>query len=227
MRALVMLMEQWQRRRWLVYRLDDLDVDVTPYKRTYTIGPSPTADIHYPDRPGTIESCFLRQRTGWGPDTFPVDFPMRQLYSKQEWNNVPLKHLASWPFQIYYDPTRPDGTVYVWPIPLQVFFSLHFSVPQDVSNFTGAEEITDFLPAESEMALVYNLAVMLRENYDLPPKPATIALAKASLNTLRVLNAQISRLRMPDALRRNVRFRNPMAGHYVEASAGMPYPTLL
>jgi len=227
MRALVMLMEQWQRRRWLVYRLDDLEIDVVPYKRTWTIGPGDGADIAYPDRPGTIESAFLRQNTGWGPDTFPVDFPLRQLSSKQEWNNVPLKHLGSWPFQIYYDPTRPNGTVYVWPVPIQNFFELHFSVPQDVKHFTGTEEITDFLPGEAEEAIIYNLAARLRVNYQLPPDPGVVALARASLNTLRTLNTQISRLRMPDALRRNVRFRNPMAGHYPQTSAGLPYPTLL
>jgi len=226
MRALVMMIEQWQRRRWLVYRLDDLDTRVIPYKKTWTIGPS-DADIPYPDRPGTIESAFLRQNTGWGPDTFPVDFPLRRIPSKEAWNRIPLKSLGSWPFQYYYDPTRPNGTFYLWPIPIQWLFSLHMSVPQDVSNFTGDEEITDFLPAESEEAILYNLAARLRANYQLPGDPAVLALARSSLNTLRTLNFQMQALRMPDALRRNVRFRNPMAGHFPEVAAGLPYPVLM
>ena len=227
MRALVMMIEQWQRKRWLVYRLDDVDIRVIPWKRTWTIGPSPHADIPYPDRPGTIESCFLRQTTGWGPDTFPVDYPMRRIPSKEAWNAIALKYLGSWPFQFYYDPTRPDGTVYIHPVPIQHFFSLHFSIPQDVSNFDGTEEITDFMPAEAEEALIYGLAARLRVNYQLPPDPGVVALARASANTLRVLNFQMQSLRMPGALGQRGRFRNPLGGHVPDAVATMPYPVLL
>ena len=225
MTALKMMVEQWQRKRWLVYRLDDLDIPVVPYKRTWSIGPG--GDLDYPDRPGTIESAYLRQVTGVGPDTFPVDFPLRRIPSKEAWNRVPLKHLGSWPFQFFYDPTQPKGTFYLWPIPIQSLFELHLSVPQDVSNFTGTEEITDFLPPESEMAIVYNLALLLRTNYMLTPDPGLLAQARASLNVLRTLNFQMQSLRMPDGLRRNVRFRNPMAGAYPEVAAGLPYPVLM
>jgi len=226
--ALQMMLGQWQRRRWIVYRLDEIESPVTPWQRTWTVGPS-GADIYYADRPGSIESGFLRQLTGMGggSDSFPVDYPLRPISSRESWNRIPLKHLGSWPINFYYDPTRPNGTIYLWPVPVQPWFEIHFAVPQDVSNFTGSEDLDDVFPSEVSEALIYNLAGRLRVNYALPPDQGLLGLARQSLNTVRSINFAMQPLRMPDALRRQVRFRNPMAGHIPDfASATVPFPVL-
>jgi hypothetical protein len=63
------------------------------------------------------------------------------------------------------------------------------------------------MPPEYEEAIHYNLTrrVMEMYNYDIPPSKA--ALARASLNTIKVANAQIPTLQMPKQLR-NVRSNN-------------------
>jgi len=237
MTALSLMMQQWQRRRWIVFRLDDAFTPVTPWQGIYTVGPGGDFDFELgppADRPGTIESAFLRQLTGLGvPDGFPVDYPLRKIPSKEAWNRIPLKHLGSWPFQYFYDPTwKPDnpqgtGTLYIWPIPIQSFFEVHISVPRDIRHIPPYTDLTDYLPPETEMAIVYNLAAVLRVNYQMPPDPQLLALARSTVGTLRTVNYAAGQLRMPDALKRQVRFKNPLSGHYPEVSAGMPYPTLL
>lgn len=226
--ALGMMLEQWQRRRWLVYRLNDLHCAMVPWDGVYSVGPGGNLDFFGVRRPGSIESAFLRQLTGSGgnPTSFPVDYPLRRINSKEEWNNIPLKTLGSWPAQFYYDPLIPLGMIWVWPVPIQTFFELHVSFPQNIDDFDGAQEWQEYYPPEGEEAVAYNLAVRLRANYGLPIRQDLVALATSSLNTLRSTNFAIRKLRMPAHLQPPSRFKNPMSGFYPEASAGISYPVL-
>ena len=221
--ALALMLKQWQRKRWIVYRLDDVAIAATPGKGSYTIGPD--GDI-MTDRPGSIESAFLRQLVGSGPNAYPVDYPLHRIGSKEEWNAISLKFLGSWPGSWFYDPTMPNGTVYIWPIPIQNFFELHFSVPLAIGDFTPDTELETIQPPEAEEAIAYNLAARLRVMYALPPDPGMLALARASLNTLRTTNFAMRPLVMPAALRRPSRMRNPMGGFVPETSATVPFPVL-
>lgn len=224
--TLALMAQQWQRKRWLVFRLDDLTVQIQPWKTSYTIGTSEPVDIIYP-RPGTIETATLRQLTGLGvPGGFPVDYPLQKIWSREEWNSIPLKRLGSWPARFFYDPTLPNGTIYLWPIPIQTLFELHIAPVQSITALPPGQEITDIMPPEAQEALAYNLATRLRVNYRLPPDPSMISLALASLNTLRTLNFGVRTLRMPVGLAAPSRVKNPMAGFYPEANAGIPFPVL-
>ena len=77
-----MLMQQWRQKRWLVFRLNTLMLPLTPGKPIYKVGPAsatPTPDFVTDGsfRPANIQSCYLRQEVGSGPNSYPVDFPMR------------------------------------------------------------------------------------------------------------------------------------------------------
>lgn len=220
-KALAIMAAQWQRKRWLIFRIDAFSVPVTTHKATYTIGWG--GDIDRP-RPGAIESAFLRQNAGAHWDSFPVDFPLKQITSREGWNAIPLKKLGSWPSQWFYDPTIPLGTFYIWPVPIQHLFELHFSASQPIGNMPPDQELTFIMPPEAEEALAYNLAVRLRVNYGLPPAPGITILAAQTLNTLRTLNFRMRPLRMQMELRRNVRVRNPMGGFIPETVASVPFP---
>jgi hypothetical protein len=219
--ALGMMLAQWQRKRWLVFRLDEVSTYVTPGVPYYTIGPSGHMD--YPQRPGSIESGYLRQLTGPTAASFPVDYPLERISSREEWGRISLKSLRSWPSAFFYDPTLPDGVVYIWPIPMQNFFQLHFMIPVDIAVWLQPYiELDQFLPAETEEALISNLALRLRIMYQLPPDPALAAMARASLNTMRQANYTASRLGMPAGLGRGGRIKNPMGGFYNETAVGIP-----
>jgi len=225
---LTLLMQQWRQKRWLVFRLDTMLFPVTVGKATYTVGPTantPDVVVAGNYRPANVQSCYLRQDVGSGPNSFPIDFPMTILGSRQEYDAIRLKSLASWPASIFFDPTVPNATLYIWPIPIQNFFHLYIAFQQAIDMAAeGAQslELTSVLPAETQMALMYNLALLLNVNYKLPPDPQLMAAAKSSANTLRQTNFALKPLRMPGALLGPQRMKNPAAGfYYPEVSASI------
>jgi hypothetical protein len=222
--ALNFMLSQWQRKRWLVYRLDEVTCPVVSGQPIYTIGPS--AELDYLIRPANIESAYIRQLIGSaGPGSLPVDFPLRRIDSREEWSRIALKNLRSWPGSFFYDPSLPVGQFYIWPIPMQNFFELFVQIQRDIRVGVGPGiEIEDSLPPETEEALVYNLAARLRINYQLPPNQDLNAMARASLATLRSTNYRVQKLAMPAAVMgRGGRWRNPAAGFYPEVAVGVPY----
>lgn len=232
MTALQLMLKAWRQKRWLVFRLDWNTYPLLIGKQSYQVGPTMTP----PDfaaggtyRPANIQSCFLRQNVGSGPNSYPIDFPMRILSSRQEYDRISLKSLQSWPASIYYDPIVPNATLYIWPIPVQTLFSLYIAWQEDIdfaADQGAATELETYLPAETEEAIAYNLAMRLIVNYKLPPDQSVAAQARATLNTLRMTNFALQPLRMPQSLRPGTRLRNPLGGFYPETSAGVPVTSL-
>lgn len=233
--ALTLMMTQWRQKRWLVFRLNTGIVPLVVGKMSYTVGPQPTTGPA-PDfvtdgqfRPANIQSCYLRQNVGSGPNSYPIDFPMEIMGSRQQYDQIRLKFLQSWPAAIYYDPVIPNATLYIWPIPIQNLFSLYIAWQQaiDFASEQGlATQLENYVPAETEEAIIYNLAMRLITNYKLPPDPAVAGMAKATLNTMRQTNFAMAELQLPASLRPGVRLRNPSAGFYPEVSTGSSYTTL-
>jgi hypothetical protein len=226
-----MMLQQWRQKRWLVFRLDWMLVPLVIGKQSYTVGPAAgTPDIVVPGsrRPANIQSCYLRQEVGGAPNTFPIDFPMRIIGSRQEYDRISLKSLQSWPASIYYDPATPNAILYVWPIPVQHNFSLYIAWQEDIQALLGspAAEINDFVPSETEEALVYNLALRLMVNYKMPPDQGLASAARASLNTMRQTNFALQPLGMPQSLRPGTRLKNPLGGFVPETTASVAFPVL-
>ena len=241
--ALSLLLQQWRQKRWLVYRLDWTIFPLMVGKQSYTVGPLPTGSEPAPDvqilgdyRPATIQSCFLRQNVGSGPNSYPIDFPMRILESREHYDRISLKFLQSWPAAIYFDPTIQNqglstaigtGTLYIWPIPVQNLFSLYIAWQYPIDSFVAANiDLESFVPPETQEAIIYNLALRLCVNYKLPPDPGVAAAAKAAVNTLRQTNFALAPMRMPQSLRPGTRLKNPMGGFYPEVSAGVAVTSL-
>lgn len=228
--VLTLLMQQWRQKRWLVFRLNWEIVPLIMGKGEYTVGVEPTNDIVTDGdfRPANIQSCYLRLETGPGPNSFPVDFPMQILHARQHYDRIRLKTLQSWPSTVYYDPIVPDATLYVWPIPVQTNFALYIAWQQAI-DFVSEEpsdpELTDTLPAETQLALLYAMSELNIINYKLPPDPGISAAARSALNVLRMTNFALQPLQMPKTLaaRRRSHMINPMGGFYPEMAAGIPY----
>ena len=240
---LTLMMMQWRQKRWLVFRLDSVDWDITSGQGTYTIGPATTPGISPapapPDvvvngnyRPANIQSAYLRLNAGLGQPSasYPVDFPVTILESRQQYDAIRLKALQSWPSSIYYDPTIPYGTLYIWPIPIQQNFSFHTGFQQAIDLASEESQSLDFdsiLPTETQLALMWNLALQLTIAYKLPPDQSLASAARSSLNTLRMTNFALQPLVMPAALWGGPgRMKNPMGGFYPEVAAGVPFGVL-
>lgn len=230
--ALMLMLQQWRQKRWIVFRLNYSFFPLIVGQQSYTVGPPGSGADVLTDgnfRPANIQSCYLRQNVGSGPNSYPVDFPMRILGSRQEYDRLSLKFLQSWPAAIYYDPVLGNANLFIWPIPVQNLFSLYIAW-QTAIDMAGEEglavDLEDYVPVETQEAIIYNLALRLITNYKLPPDPSIQAAARATLNTLRQTNFALQPLRIPQSLRPGTRLKNPMGGFYPETAAGVPVTSL-
>ena len=190
---LAWMVNNWTRRRWLVYHLVTTIV-VSTGAQSYSLGPAGDFVLPRIDR---LESAFMRQTN----TSLPVDYPLEILQSMEDYNRVRLKTLTSFAGAVFYDSGWPTGLLYFWPIPLASIYSVAITTKADLPVYTTLPQDLD-LPPEYFEALYTNLVVRLRAAYQLPPDPVFVGLAKASLETIRTANAQIPRLVMPGAVTR-------------------------
>ena len=189
------MLGQWSRKRWLIWHLLDISVAITGAQR-YSIGISGDYDFPRPDR---LEGAYFRQFTS----TQPVDFPLQILESMEDYAQIALKELSTWPQAIFYDAAYPIGYVYPVPIPnVGGVYELHILVKDTLNQFLDLTAPVR-LPPEYFEAIWSNLAIRLGAFYPgAVVTEFTVGIAKASLATIRGANAQIPRLRMPTQLTR-------------------------
>lgn len=197
------MLQQWERKRWLVYHLKSYVITSTG-ALFYTVGPGGDFDTGpNTTRPEKIERGFLRQLTQSQPNQ--IDYPLDLLQSMEDYTNISLKQLNSFPNTVFYDPAWPLGKAYFWPVPQSAIYGpglvIRAQLPVKFSNLNAVFD----LPYEYYNAMLLNLAVNLRGRYQIPTFPGDplVALAKDSLNVLRPANAAIARLGMPKDLNRS------------------------
>jgi hypothetical protein len=194
------MMGIWSRNRWLIWHLLDLSVP-TPQntQRQYSIGPGGDFDFPRPDR---LEAAYFRQFVSGGSGSGPVDFPLTILQSMEDYAQVALKYLTTWPQAVFYDAAFPFGQVLPVPIPNVPNSELHILIKDTLNQFASLTTPV-YLPPEYYETIWSNLA--LRVGATFPGASLTDdtrRLAKASLAIIRKANAQVPRLRMPASLTR-------------------------
>jgi hypothetical protein len=192
------LLAQWSRRRWLIWHLIDTFV-VADGSPSYTIGIAGgiVGDFAVP-RPDRIEAAFVRLLVSSPAN--PVDIPLTVLQSREDYNRFPLKTLSTnFPSAIFYDSAFPIGQVFPFPIPRAGTVEIHLSIKETLTQFTSFTQAIN-MPPEYLEAIWTNLTVRLAPIYQYETRPEVVALAKASLATIRGANTQIPRLTMPRGL---------------------------
>ncbi len=195
------MIQQWQRKRYLVFHLVNLTLTSTGQTTPYTIGPGQQFQLG--TRPDKLENgCYFRQLVQSSPNQ--VDYRLELLETWEDYNKIVLKKLTTFPGCIFLDPAYPVGLLYVWPIPQANIYSINVLVKAtliDIITATGLTTPLDAtLPNEYFKAIYESLAEILRSAYRLPPDPGLSGRAKESREVLRDANAAIARLRMPDDL---------------------------
>lgn len=190
--ALNGLIAQWNRKRWLVWSLDDVAFTSTG-AQSYTVGIGQQFNIARPDR---LEFAYSRLLPNQGAQT--LDTPLYIITSREEYSTITLKNLSTWPTSIFYDSQFPTGFVLPYPVPPANQYEIHIGVKNQITPFTSLQEVINTqIPPEYFEALSWNLAARLRPSYGLPPDEQVINLAKIGLNTLRQANHQIPIIDMP------------------------------
>ena len=183
---------QWQQQRWLVFGLIDVTF-VGEGNQSFTIGTGGDVNVLRPDN---IESAYFVQQNQGGQ---PVSYPLEILMSREDYNNIVLKSLSTWPQYLFFDSAYPLANVFISPIPPAGQFTIHMTIKTplpDPSNQTGEMST----PPEYNQAIIFNLATLLATNYGLTVSPDVRLVADRSLNVIRNANAQIPRLEMPTGI---------------------------
>jgi hypothetical protein len=190
-----MMLAQWARKRWLVWNLTDVAF-VSTGAISYTVGIGENFNI---SRPARLEDgCFMRQLNTTSGQA--IDFtPLRLLTSHEDYARIAIKGMGTFASVVFYDSAWPVASVFFWPVPQASIYELHILVKTPISQFTSLNQVVN-MPDEYQAAYLYNLQARLRAAYRLPPDPVIIALAKESLNVIRVENTQIPTMRMPSRL---------------------------
>jgi hypothetical protein len=187
------MIAQWARKRWLMWHLLDVAL-VSTGAMSYTVGVG--GDFNTP-RPDRLEAAFFRQIVPSQPNQ--IDYPLELIESREAYNNIALKSLSTFPTSIFYDADYPTGTIYPWPVPQATIYEIHLTLKDTLAQFTTLNQVIN-MPPEFVAAMKFNLAIRLRQSYQLPVDIALVGLAKDSLAVIRGANTQIPTLNMPSDL---------------------------
>ena len=199
------LLAQWQQLRWMIWHLVNQVVTSTG-QQTYTVGRGQQFDFAV--APRRIESAFLRMITNAPPNQ--VDVHLDILPSREDYDQIRLKQLGTFPSVIFYDSAFPIGVLYPWPIPQAAIYAIGITVKEVLNQFSSlVAPVT--IPPEYVPAMKFGLAQIIRVAYRRPADPGLDKLAARATNVVRLANAQIPNLRMPRALRRGTGVYNPYA----------------
>lgn len=194
------MLQEWQRKRWLVYHLVTLS-KVSSGAQTYSVGPGGQIDTGAGTmRPDKLEAAFLRQLTQSQPNQ--IDFPLSLLQSMEDYSRIALKQLVSFPGLAFYDPSWPLGTLYAWPIPQASIYGIYIVVKAPLPTSFPTMSTVLNIPYEYYNCILYNLALRLRPKFGIRTFPGDLlpSLAKDALNTLRGANTAIAQLQTPTEL---------------------------
>lgn len=188
-----MMIGQWNRRRYLIYHLVEQSISCTG-AQSYSVGPG--GDFSMSSRPAEINYAFARQVINSNPQQ--IDYPIQILPSREDYALIQLKGLTSFPQWGWFDAQFPLGQLYVYPV-ISSQFELFIGYPEIL---TGVSSLVDSinLPPEYLEAILFNLSVTLAGIYQIQPNPVLVAKAKAALETMRTVNAQVPRMSMPRGL---------------------------
>lgn len=193
------LLAQWARKRWLCYRLVDYSV-VSTGAETYTVGLNQNININ--PRPDRVEYAFLRILNGAQQPNTPVDIPLGIIPSHEDYARITVKKLGTFGWSVFYDPEWPIGILRPWPIPQAINYEIHVGFKVVLPRFTALQQKIMF-PPEYEAAMNWCLARRFRASYQMPADPTIDSLARDGLNTIRLGNTAVSKLRLPRFLQRN------------------------
>lgn len=122
-------------------------------------------------RPQRILSC--RRKTFADDNEIPVN-----SWSRQEYFNQVNKTSTGTVVNCYYSPQLDDGRLYVWQTASSVNDFLRFTFERPIEDILIGDDNLDF-PVEWLEAIIYNLAMRLADDYDVPVTKVQTVSAKA------------------------------------------------
>lgn len=184
LRTLNQLLGTWRTESLMTYARNEEVFTYLPGQQSYTIGVG--GDFNT-TRPVRIDGAYARDQNG-------NDLDIYVCRSFQDYADIVSKNATSTLITaIYYDPTYPLGTIYVWPVMTNSSYSLVLWTWNVLAEYIDIDE-TISLPPGYERAMRSNLAVELSPRYGREPNPILLDTAQKSKDQLKRVNADIPTL---------------------------------
>lgn len=145
--------------------------------QSYTIGA--TGDITA-TRPTFIDSAFVTFQS--------VDYPVRVSRDRGEYDRIHIKDILGIPYMIYYEPSLPDGTIFIWYVG-DSNYTLFLNTRGQLAQFADNTTNVDLAPGYEE-AIYSNLAISIAPMFEVSVGAETAKKAKDSLSMIKRLNRQ-------------------------------------
>ncbi len=176
--ALNIMVDSWNADGLLIPSVTRESFTLTIGTASYTWGTTAGAGNFTTARPVKILKAFIRD----GSYDYPVD-----LIGGDEYEDITDKTTAGRPEQLWYNPTYPLATVYLYFTP-DATYNLRVDSEKDLIDFSTLTA-TISLPPEYLAALKWNGAQELCAPYKVPVPPLVAMLADETLRTVRRINA--------------------------------------
>ena len=175
-----LMMDAWSAERLMVFTITMKEFTLVPGKQTYTLGSG--GDFDFP-RPAKI----YRAGIVWlANPAQPLEIPL-DMYSDDQWAEVPIKNIQSTiPQIVYNDGAFPFMNLSFWCVPT-VADNVRLYMWTLLTSFADLTTDYTFPPGYAE-AIQYNLAVRIAANNIGFLNQATAALAVSAIARVKNIN---------------------------------------
>ena len=164
-------------QRWGIHKTTVVSHTLTLGTSTYTIGSA--GDIATA-RPIRILKAYLRRGN--------VDYNV-EIRASDYMDSIHNKTTKSQPWNLQYEPTYPNGTITLDPVPPNSTDTLYMRLWQPIAVYTSGSETID-LPPEYQTYLMWALGRDYASEFKLPVPDNVNFRAMESMKTLKGLHAQ-------------------------------------
>ena len=175
--ALKIMLRGWSAEGLPVEILTEIEHTLTAGDPDYTIGAA-GCDITS-DWPVEIISGYVRSSES-------LDSPL-EIISEQQYDEIPIKTTGGTPSRLFYNPTYPNGTLYLYYSPESAMTMFLKAITLMDEPAALATEIT--FPPYYDEPIKWNLAIMIGAEFGREPSQTVVAMAIHSKATIEARNA--------------------------------------
>ena len=188
LREMNRMLDSYANDNLIIYEQTEESFALTASQGSYTIGVSGSPDFNTVRPQEILEGTYVRVGS--------IDYPLR-IKSMREYRKLATKSTASTPPRwLSYNPTYPNGTIYLWYEPNSTD-SIYLISLKELGTFASLTT-TVTLPPGYEDLLVYELALRLNPDYGKTVREDVAAFYRDLKNNIKIRNA--ARLNEPTEL---------------------------
>jgi len=200
--ALNELIGTWKTESLVAYAMQQVETTIASNQYSYSVGPGGDIDC---ERPIRLDAAYNRD-----PNINYYAIYIAQSF--QEYSDIVAKNVnAQLIMVVYYDPTFPLGTLYVWPKSNDTSYQLNLWFWKSVAEFDDLDEEI-VLPPGYNRALRTNLAIELAPRYGREISPALANMAVSSKAQLKRTNLILPIMQIDSRITRQGQSFNYLTG---------------